>query len=102
MCLPHATEHIVDRLKRRKFLEFAGAAAVANLWQANEARAVPTPHDPDLELEFGARMAGSAIAYTVTLHNPHQQEIRQIRLVVPCRNHLGSGPGGATAHLGKG
>lgn len=83
MCLPHVTEHIVERLKRRKFLGFAGAAAVASLWQANESRAVPPPHDPDLDLEFGARMAGSAIAYTLTLHNPHRQEIRLIRLVGP-------------------
>jgi kynurenine formamidase len=83
MCLPHVAEHIVEGLQRRTFLGFAGAAAVASLVHAGEAMAAPRAHDLDLDLGFAAQMAGSAIAYTLTLHNPHVQEISRIQLIAP-------------------
>ena len=83
MCLPTVTEHIGERLRRRTFLGFTGAAALASLFHGREAMAAPQPPEPDLGLQFAAQMDGSAIAYTLTLHNPHQHEVRQIRLVGP-------------------
>lgn len=89
MCLPHVTEHIEEGLRRREFLKYAGAAAGAGLFAAGEAVAAPRFHDPDLDLEFTARVEGPAIAYALTLRNPHREEIRQIRLTGPI-------PGGTT------
>jgi hypothetical protein len=83
MCLPHVTEHIVEGLQRRTFLGFVGGVAMASLVQAGEAMAAPRAHELDLELGFTAQMAGSAIAYTLTLHNPHAQEIGRIDLIGP-------------------
>jgi hypothetical protein len=56
---------------------------MASLVQAGEAMAAPRAPELDLHLEFAAQMAGSAIAYTLTLHNPHAQEIGRIHLIVP-------------------
>ena len=83
MCLPHVTEHIEERLRRREFLKYAAAAAGAGLVPAAEAVARARAHEPDLDLLFGARIEGQAIAYTLTLENPHREEIRQIRLAGP-------------------
>jgi hypothetical protein len=83
MCLPHVTEHIVEGLQRRTFLGFVGGAAMASLVQAGEAVAAPRAPELDLHLEFAAQMAGSAIAYTLTLHNPYAQEIGRIHLIGP-------------------
>jgi kynurenine formamidase len=83
MCLPHVTEHIVEGLQRRTFLGFVGGAAMASLVQAGEAMAAPRAPELDLDLEFAAQMAGSAIAYTLTLHNPQAQEIGWIHLIGP-------------------
>ena len=78
MCLPHVTQHVVEGLQRRTFLGFVGGAAMANLVPAGESMAAPRAPELDLDLEFAAQMAGSAIAYTLTLHNPHAQEISRI------------------------
>ena len=83
MCLPHVTEHIVEGLQRRTFLGFVGGAAMASLVHAGEAMAAPRAPELDLDLGFAAQMAGSAIAYTLTLHNPHAQEIGRIHLTGP-------------------
>jgi hypothetical protein len=83
MCLPHVTEHIVEGLQRRTFLGFVGGAAMASLVHAGETMAAPRAHALDLDLGFAAQLAGSAIAYTLTLHNPHAQEIGRIYLIGP-------------------
>ena len=83
MCLPNVTEHIEAGLRRREFLKYAGSAAAAGLFEAGEAIGAPHLHEPDLDLEFAARMEGPSIAFTLTLHNPHREEIRQIRLAGP-------------------
>ena len=80
MCLPNVTEHIEAGLRRRDFLRYAGSAAAAGLFGSGEALAAPHFHDPDLDLEFAARMEGSAIAFTLTLHNPHREEIGHIEV----------------------
>jgi kynurenine formamidase len=83
MCLPHVTEHIVEGLQRRTFLGFVGGTAMARLVHAGEAMAAPRAPELDLDLGFAAQMEGSAIAYTLTLHNPHAQEIGRIHLIGP-------------------
>jgi kynurenine formamidase len=56
---------------------------MASLVHAEETMAAPRAHALDLDLGFAAQMAGSAIAYTLTLHNPHAQEIGRIHLIGP-------------------
>jgi hypothetical protein len=56
---------------------------MASLVHAGEMMAAPRAHELDLDLGFAAQMAGSAIAYTLTLHNPHAQEIGRIHLIGP-------------------
>lgn len=82
MCLPNVTEHIEAGLRRREFLKYAGSVAAAGLLGAGEAAGMPHRHEPDLDLEFSARAEGPAIAFSLTLFNPHG-EIRQIRLAGP-------------------
>ena len=82
MCLPNVTEHIEAGLRRREFLKYAGSGA-AGLFGVGEAIAAPRLHEPDLDLEFAARLEGPAIAFTLTLHNPHREKIGQIRLAGP-------------------
>ena len=56
MCLPNVTEHIEAGLRRREFLKYAGSAAAAGLFEAGEAIGAPHLHEPDLDLEFAARI----------------------------------------------
>lgn len=83
MCLPNVTEHIEAGLRRRDFLKYAGSLAAAGLLDPGETAAAPHRHEPDLDLEFGARLDGQAIAFTLTLSNPHRDEVREVRLVGP-------------------
>jgi kynurenine formamidase len=83
MCLPHVAAHIIEGLQRRTFLGFVGGTAMASLVHAGEALAAPRAPELDLDLGFAAQMAGSAIAYTLTLHNPHPEEIGWIHLIGP-------------------
>jgi hypothetical protein len=64
---------------------------MASLVHAGEAMAAPRAPELDLDLGFAAQMEGSAIAYTLTLHNPHAQEIGRIHLIGPI-------PQGTTFH----
>ncbi len=83
MCLPNVTEHIEAGLRRRDFLKYAGSLAAAGLFDGAEAAPAPHGHEPDLDLELGARLDGQSIAFTLTLSNPHRDEIREVRLVGP-------------------
>ena len=102
MCLPNVTEHIEAGLRRRDFLKHAGSAAAAGLFGGGEVLAAPHFHDPDLDLEFAARMEGSAIAFTLTLHNPHREGDRThpAGRSHPRRNDLHPGHRRSTAQSG--